>query len=169
MQLVAAQHEANAGIQQFGTTPVQALIEAALQTVPAVPNQNAFTTNLALSFHNTADGWRPNELPFTAIQPPGRGRRRAIDYHHVPSNWAVELELANQTTYSHDLLKLETAFRSGLIAAGVVLTMTARARAQVRWTIANNNSYLTYETAAIWLEIFRPALTVPLVLLGIDP
>ena len=82
----------------------------------ACPTQQAFTTGLTPSLRRTSDGWSATEFRYTAIQPTGGGRPRALDFFHVPSKVALELELSNQTCFSHDLLKLEVAFRASLIS-----------------------------------------------------
>jgi hypothetical protein len=134
--------------------------------VPIGLNQKVFTESLGRALRDSTQGWRARELQFTQVQHEAAGRPRAIDYFHAPSRVAIELELGNQTVFSHDLLKLEIAFRNGLIGTGVILAPTAATRESLNWN--PRNSYLTHENAGTFLHIFGPALTVPLVVLGLE-
>ncbi len=66
-----------------------------LQTLPVYPQMaNAicaasktsaasFRTALEKDWRDTAKGWTDKEFPFTSIQPPEAGRRRAIDFYNL--------------------------------------------------------------------------------------
>lgn len=167
MKILPLAHEVNGGIALLSASPVLNLLTSALAAQSA-PTQKAFTSGLTPSLRRTPNGWSATELRYTAIQPTGRGRPRALDFFHTPSRVALELELSNQTCFSHDLLKLEVAFRSSLISCGAIMTVTRAAARALKWKHSGNNSYLTYEGAEEFLRIFGPVLTVPIALLGLE-
>lgn len=129
--------------------------------------QESLTRTLTEAFR-TPPNWSPREYPFTAIQPEGAGRRRALDFFYVPDRIGVELELGNQTVLSHDFLKLQTAFHEGRIALGVVMTWTLETRKAFSGAKARN-CYLTYETAVQHFEIHRSGFNFPLALVALAP
>jgi len=165
MQIISPAREINGGVASLLGTPVMSLIGAALANANT-STQKAFTKGITGLLRDSAQGWSQSETQYTHIQPPGQGRPRAIDFFHAPSRTGVELELGNQTCFTHDLLKLEVAFRSNRIARGVILTVSDGTARHCCWTRANNNSYLCYETACVFLDIFGNALSVPLCLVG---
>lgn len=166
MKLVARHFDINNGHARFAATEAHDLLNGALGIPSAPLTQKEFTRTLTSALRNQADGWQKKELRYTSLQPLGRGRRRAIDFFHIKSRAAIELELGNQTVFSHDLLKLELAYRNKLIDVAVVLSATAAARHHLKWN--RGKYYLTSENGEAFLRIFEPALTVPLVVLGFD-
>lgn len=170
MKLATTSYEINNGLAVLGQTAIPGLLTAALaaqQVKPTAPTQKQFTRALTASLRDVASGWQATELRYASQQTVGRGRRGAIDYFHVKEGVGVEMELGNQTVFTHDLLKLELAFKTERIAAGIILTASASARKSMDWN--RGNCYLTLESASRFLPVFGPALTVPLVVFGFEP
>lgn len=111
-------------------------------------------------------GWDLNEFKgFHKItQQSGSGRQIAIDARNQNDGICLEVELSNQTVFSHDLLKLETAFLNGYCKLGVVVVLTARARFKIS---SHTISYLTFSKARHWLQIYSH-LRVPILIIGIE-
>ena len=165
-QLLAQQFEVNGAAAILAATPAPALLAAALATLPAVIQSRIENTrHLTPILRDGADGWAAAELRYTPHQPVGRGRPRAIDFHHPQSGVGLELELSLQTVYAHDLLKLETAFANGLIQVGVVLTASKRYQEHQGFQL---NPYLSFEHAAEMLRVYGPAFDAPIVILGFE-
>ena len=167
MKLLSTTKSINNGSSYAGILRVRELLDNAL-AARTNTNQKEFTSALTSSLRVGAHGWSATEFKYTSIQPTGRGHPRAIDFFHIPSKTGIELELSNQTCFSHDLLKMEVAFREGLINAGVILTVASNAARQLGWKGGSNKAYLNFESADTFLGIFAPAITVPVVLLGFE-
>jgi len=65
---------------------------------------------------------------------------------------------------SHDLIKLEVAYREGRVALGVILTVSTATRKSLAWKC--DNWYLTFESSQVWVNTLAKALTVPIVVLA---
>lgn len=163
MQLQPLESEANGGISVLAGTPVRALINDALKAQTGTPSQKQFKSILSPSLRLTCNGWSPKEFPFSS-QTQVLGRPRAIDYFHQTSKTGIELELSNQTVLSHDLIKLEVAYRERRVALGVILTVSTATRKSLAWKC--DNWYLTFESSQVWVNTLAKALTVPIVVLA---
>lgn len=167
MRLSLSQADANGGATLLSNSGALQQLTQSLQRVDTT-TQKLFTASLTKLLRDPTRGWRASELPYTPIQPQGRGRPRAIDFFHDVERTAIELELSNQTCFSHDLLKLETAFRHGYIMSAAIITIHDSAAHSLNWRRKGNNSYLTFETASTFLAVFAPALSVPILLRGLE-
>lgn len=140
-------------------------IVRAIALVANSKTTSAITSSISKSLRNSP-GWDSNEFQafHNITQQGGSGRKIAIDARHQADGVCLEIELSNQTAFSHDLLKLETAFLNGHCKVGVVLVLTTRARANISGHCV---SYLTFSKARHWLRIYSH-LRAPIVIIGIE-
>ncbi|WP_165396877.1 BglII/BstYI family type II restriction endonuclease [Sphaerotilus mobilis] len=128
----------------------------------------ASTKNITSSITNSlrsSQGWDRREFKnfYSIKKMAGAGRQIGIDARHAIDGACVEIELSNQTTFSHDLLKLETAHLNGHCKFGVVIVLTDKTRDAISGHCV---SYLTFSKALHWLRIYSH-LRVPIVIVGI--
>lgn len=144
------------------------LMQDAVGCLPAfgLTRPKDITDRLTPYFRRAADGWLTIEPLYTPIQPV-LGRRRTNDFQHAPERISIELELGNQTCYSHDLLKLDSAYRNEFARAGVVVVLSVALANAYGWRLPN--CYLSDIYAKEMLGVFGPSLRVPLVVLAIIP
>jgi len=124
---------------------------------------NSHFTRTALAI----PGWQKEYQGYTSYRLPTPGRPSGIDLYHAASRVGIELEFANQTVFSHDLLKLMTLHHNGQADLCVLVTLGNAGRANLGYT--TRNCYLTHQTAVRYLRRFQGALgTMPFVLLGFE-
>lgn len=147
-------------------TPAKDIAKAIQLTIAKSGTTTSEITSQLTKHLRTTAGWDSTEFKqFHSVQQPsGSGRQIAIDARFKAENVCVEIELSNQTAFSHDLLKIQTANIHKVCDVGVVIALTNSERLKLS---KSSTSYLTFEKAAYWLQIYSH-LNFPIVLLGIE-
>ncbi|MFG6439949.1 BglII/BstYI family type II restriction endonuclease [Roseateles sp. LKC17W] len=106
-------------------------------------------------------GWNKTEWkdfhPF--VQSLGNKKSFAIDAFHPGSGIAVEVELSNQTAFSHDLMKLDAAYKFNKCSLGVAVALSDSLRMSLS---GKTVGYLTFGKACTWLQVVGETISVPL-------